>query len=170
MKTLLFWRNTVFDADSELEGAILITFGSFRRYPAGLCSSSTEEVAQWTVSARLPHRSFAQQSRTQCSVPIIRPFTHVFWYLVQLTFLRATIFCSRVFSWNIKILRHTDCHGHSEMVRLLRLTSFSTHIWLWFHDTFLLDIRPVAQSEAGYRDIRPLFRSISHIIGSPANA
>ena len=106
--------------------------------------SSSEEVPQRTVSACLPHHSFAQQSRTQCSVPRIRPFTHVFWYLVQPTFLRATIFSSRIYSWSIKILRSTDCHGHSEMVRLLRLTvcTFGSGFI-----TFLLDIRPVAQSE-----------------------
>ena len=39
--------------------------------------SSSEKVAQRTVSARLPRHSFVQQSRTQCSVPRIRPFTHV---------------------------------------------------------------------------------------------
>ena len=59
--------------------------------------SSSEEVAQRTVSARLPHHSFTQQSQTQCSVPRIHPFTHVFWYFVQLTFLRVTIFCGRFF-------------------------------------------------------------------------
>ena len=116
---------------------------------------SSEEATQWTVSARLPRHSFAQQSRTQCSVPRIRPFTHVFWYLVQLISLRATIFIGCVFSWSVKILCSTDCHGHSEMVRLLRLTVRT------FGSGFIIFLL----------DIRPLFRSISHIyIGPPASA
>ena len=40
--------------------------------------SSSEEVAERTVSARLPRHTFAQQSRTQCSVLGIHPFMHVF--------------------------------------------------------------------------------------------
>ena len=138
---LLFWWNTDFDEDSELEGAILITFGSFRRYPAGLCFLSSEEVAQLTMSARLPCHSFAQQSQTHCSVPRIRPFTHA---CILVSCLTDFTLCD-YWSWFFleRQDRSTDCHSHSEMVRLLRLTLFSTHIWLWF-----LDIRPVAQSEA----------------------
>ena len=88
----LFWRNTDFGLRTrELERGNFNHIWELSTISSWTLFSSFEEVAQRTVSARLPRHSFAQQSRTQCSVPRIRPLTHVFWYLVQLTFLRATI-------------------------------------------------------------------------------
>ena len=76
---------------------ILITVGSYQRCPAGLCSSSSEEVSQRTTSVHIPGHCFAQQRRTQCLVPRRCSFTHLFWYLVQLTILCVVFFCGRGF-------------------------------------------------------------------------
>ena len=141
MKTLLFWQNTDFDADSELEGTILTTFESFRRYPVGLCYRHLKESLNGPC-LRVFH-AIVSRNRGGLSARFLE-YVPLRMYLVQLTFLRAMIFSGRVFSWSVKILRSTDCHGHSEMVRLLRLTvrTFGS-VFI----TFLPDIRPVAQSQ-----------------------
>ena len=143
LKKLLFWQNTDFAADSELERAILITFESFRPYPAGLCFRHLKK----SLNGPCLHIFHATVSRNRAGlsarfleyVPL-----RMYWYLVQPTSLRATILSGHVFSWSVKILRSTDCHGHSEMVRLFRLTvrTFGSGFII-----FLLDIRPLAQSE-----------------------
>ena len=138
---LLFWHNTDFDADSELEGTILTTFESFRRYPAGLCVRHLKKSLNG-LCLRVFH-AIVSRNRAGLSARFLE-YVPLRMYLVQLTFLRATIFSGRIFSWSVKILRSTDCHGHSEMVRLLRLT---VHTFGSGFITFLLDIRPVAQSE-----------------------
>ena len=84
------------------------------------------------MSARLLRHSFAQQSRTQCSVPRIRPFTHVFWYLVQLIFLRATIFCSHIFTWSVLCVASCACQA-SQLASLL-----SAIAWQVLHTTLSL--------------------------------
>ena len=118
---------------------ILIMVGSYRRCPAGLCSSSSEEVSQRTTSLHIPGHCFAQQRWTQCSVPRRCSFTHLFWYLVQLTILCVAFFLwSRLLSWNVQILHSTVCHGHSGMVRLLHLTLYSRLL-------SILEFRPVTQ-------------------------
>ena len=141
LKTLLFWQNTDFDADSELEGTILTTLESFRRYPAGLCYCHLKKSLNGPC-LRVFH-AIVSCNRAGLSARFLE-YVPLRMYLIQLTFLRAMIFSGRVFSWSVKILRSTDCHGHSEMVRLLRLTvcTFGS-VFI----TFLLDIRPVAQSE-----------------------
>ena len=141
MKTLLFWQNTDFDADSELEGTILTTLESFRRYPAGLCYRHLKKSLNGRC-LRVFH-AIVLRNRAGLSARFLE-YVPLRMYLVQLTFLHATIFSGRVFSWSVKILRSTDCHGHSEMIRLLRLTvrTFGSGFI-----TFLLDIRPAAQSE-----------------------
>ena len=83
---------------------------------------ASEEVAQRTMSAHIPCHCFVQWSQTQCSVPRC-PFTHIFWYLVQLTILRAAIFCGYgYFRGASRSPISIDRHGHSKMVRLLCLT------------------------------------------------
>ena len=141
MKTLLFWQNTDFDADSELEGTILTTSESFRRYPAGLCFCHLKESLNGPCLCIF--HAIVLRNRAGLSARFLE-YVPLRMYLVQLTCLHATIFSGRVFSWSIKILRSTDCHGYSEMVRLLRLTvrTFGSGFI-----TFFLDIRPVTQSE-----------------------
>ena len=142
LNKLLFWQNTDFAADSELERAILITFESFTPYPAGLCFRHLKSLngpCLRIFHATVTHNRARLSARFLEYVPL-----RMYWYLVQPTSLRATIFSGRVFSSSVKILRSTDCLGHSEMVRLLRLT---VHTFGSGFIIFLLDIRPLAQSE-----------------------
>ena len=129
------------DADSELEGRTLTTFESFRRYPAGLCFRHLKKSLNGPC-LRVFH-AIVSRNRAGLSARFLE-YVPLRMYLVQLTFLRATIFSGRIFSWSVKILCSTDCHGHSKMIRLLRLTvcTFGSGFI-----TFLLVIRPVAQSE-----------------------
>ena len=134
---LLFWRNTDFDADSELEGAILITFGSFLRYPAGLCFCHLKKSLNGPC---LPvFHAIVLRNRAGLSVRFLEyvPLCMYFGVLSnRLSFYDD--FCGRAFSWSVKILRSTDCHDRSEMVRLLRLTLFSTHLALVSLHFFLI--------------------------------
>ena len=142
MKTLLFWQNTDFDADSELEGAILITFESVRPYPAGLCFRHLKKSLNGPCLCVF--NAIVSRNRARLSARFLEYVPLRMHFDIQPTSFCATIFSGRVFSWSVKILRSTDCHGHSEMVRLLRLTvrTFGSGFII-----FLLDIRPVAQSE-----------------------
>ena len=121
--------------------AILTMCGSFRQCLAGLCSSSSEEVAQWTVYAQLPCYCFAQQSwtRFRCLEDVCLPI--YFGILSNRLSFVWQIYPSRLLSWSIQILCSTDCHDHSEMVRLLCLILYSSRLYL------ALEIRFVAQSE-----------------------
>ena len=91
---LLFWQNTDFDVDSELEETILTTFESFLRYLAGLCyrhlKKSLNRPCLRVFHAIVSHNRAGLSARFLEYVPLCM-------YLVQLTFLRATIFSGRVF-------------------------------------------------------------------------
>ena len=96
LKTLLFWQNTDFAADSELERALLITFESFRPYPAGLCfrhlKKSLNGPCLRIFHATVSRNRAGLSARFLEYVPL-----RMYWYLVQPTSLRATIFSGRVF-------------------------------------------------------------------------
>ena len=154
MKTLLFWQNTDFDADSELEGTILTIFESFRRYPAGLCFRHLKKSLNGPC-LRVFH-AIVSRNRAGLSARFLE-YVPLRMYLVQLTSLRATIFSGRVFSWSVKILRSTDCHGHSEMAA----SPDSTHIWLWFH--YIPLISDLLRNQSFDIVISDLFSGLYHI-------
>ena len=127
-----------------MQGTILITFESFRQYPAGLCFCHLKKSLNGPC-LRVFH-ALVSRNRAGLSARFLK-YVPLRMYLVQLTFLCATIFRGRIFSWSIKILRSTDCHGHSEIRLLVRLLRLTVRTFGFGFITFLLDIRPVAQSE-----------------------
>ena len=130
--TLLFWWNTDFDADSELEGAILITFGNFRRYPAGLCfrhlKNSLNGLCLCVFHAIVSRNRAGLSARFLEYVPLRMYFSIL---SNRLSFMRR--FFTVAFFLRASTSAALIVTATVNWVRLLRLTLFSTHVWLWFH-------------------------------------